>query len=205
MLVGVGGEGRRETLSDPSQSLHPFPVISTPPWVVSNLVFVHHQPITWQPCPYPQRRRDAAAWWGFCILNSISWWDKGCRNRALPLCKISVSHKPFLAASSDTDCGEKRHWAWGVGIGGLAVGKGWGVVVVRWDPIAVRFFLLFLICRKAARRESSGSGFQGLPSLVSGRHAFRRLRSIFKLRKFSLPSLSHMVDLPNIRYHSADR
>lgn len=64
----------------------PLPVISTPPRVVSNLVFVHHQPITWQPCPYPQHRRDAAAWWGFCILNSISWWDKGCRNRALPLC-----------------------------------------------------------------------------------------------------------------------
>lgn len=91
-----------------------LPVISTPPRVVSNLVFVHHQPITWQPCPYPQHRRDAAAWWGFCILNSISWWDKGCRNRALPLCQISVFHKPFLTASSDTDCGEKRHWGWGV-------------------------------------------------------------------------------------------
>lgn len=39
----------------------PLPVISTPPRVVSNLVFVHHQPITWQPCPYPQHRRDAAA------------------------------------------------------------------------------------------------------------------------------------------------
>lgn len=117
----------------------PLPVISTPPWVVSNLVFVHHQPITWQPCPYPQHRRDAAAWWGFCILNSISWWDKGCRNRALPLCKISVSHKPFLAASSDTDCGEKRHWAWQGG--GMA--WGWGVVVVRWDPISVWFSSCF--------------------------------------------------------------
>lgn len=39
----------------------PLPVISTPLWVVSNLVFVQHQPITWQPCPYPRYRRDAAA------------------------------------------------------------------------------------------------------------------------------------------------
>lgn len=89
---GEGGCGERLSrttppLLTPSYPLPPpFPVISTPPRVVSNLVFVHHQPITWQPCPYPQHRRDAAAWWGFCILNSISWWDKGCRNRALPLC-----------------------------------------------------------------------------------------------------------------------
>lgn len=169
-MLGGGEGGCRETLSTPPHQWlavpPPLPVISTPPWVVSNLVFVHHQPITWQPCPYPQRRRDAAAWWGFCILNSISWWDKGCRNRALPLCKISVSHKPFLAASSDTDCGEKRHWAWRGG------GEGARGCCGEMGPNFSMIFLLFLICHKAAHWERLHPASTGFPVSSRGGGCF---------------------------------
>lgn len=201
-----GEGGCRETLSPPHPHHWlpvppPLPVISTPPWVVSNLVFVHHQPITWQPCPYPQRRRDAAAWWGFCILNSISWWDKGCRNRALPLCKISVSHKPFLAASSDTDCGEKRHWAWQ---GGNGVGMRGGCS--EMGPNFTMIFLLFLICYQAPRSEKLHPAPKCVPVFICGKSTFHFWDQYSNSKKTFSPSSPPLtVGLPNTRYYSADR